>query len=194
MRVGRRATWHDGCHPRFLIISCFITASLIGLAGKANAFVLRLPTLGPFVANSKWSSWQSAVDASSVTDIAEGNERHQQTSSSSVDGNPFIRGPARETKPDYDSIVGPLGKHVDNLFMVVFRGQLAKHAGIDSDRSYTDYQGIIEVASALNQNFQDREDVQKRAQATLQSVFPSWLPAAYAELFSKPHPAVRRCV
>ena len=151
---------------------------------------------GAFVGPVPTSKWQTAADAASSTRRSIAAEQLQQAGSSSsssrIDGNPFIGGPPIETKPDYDEIIGPLGRKVDNLFMMVFRGQLAKHAEIDSDRPYTDYQGIIEIASALNRNFQDRNDIQKRAQATLQSIFPSWLPGAYAQLFSKPFPAVRK--
>ncbi len=44
-----------------------------------------------------------------------------------------VLGPPRETKPDYENIHGPLGKSVDNLFMKIFREQLAYHLGFDSD-------------------------------------------------------------
>jgi hypothetical protein len=44
-----------------------------------------------------------------------------------------VRGPDLATKPDYGNIHGPLGKVVDRLFLTVFRTQLAKHVGVDSN-------------------------------------------------------------
>jgi len=96
-----------------------------------------------------------------------------------------------ETKPNYEEIVGPLGKQVDNLFMSVFRTELVRQVGFDSDRPKTDYQGIIEVAFDLNRRYSDRVEIQRRAQETLRALFPSWLPGSYAKLFSKPFPEVR---
>ena len=100
----------------------------------------------------------------------------------------FVGGPPPDTKPDYDSIVGPLGKAVDYLFLHVFKKQLAKHAEIDSTKP--GYEGIVEIAGALHQKYADRREIQQRAQETLRSLFPSWLPGQYAILFSKPFPEV----
>ena len=104
-----------------------------------------------------------------------------------------VAGPPLHDKPDYESIVGPLGKPVDNLFLRVFRSQLASNVGFDSKLPQSDYQGILEITSELNKKYSDRTEIQKRAQETLRSFFPSWLPGSYAVLFSKPFPAVSLC-
>ncbi|KAL7570070.1 hypothetical protein ACA910_017104 [Epithemia clementina (nom. ined.)] len=102
-----------------------------------------------------------------------------------------VSGPSSETKPVYEDIVGPLGKWMDTVFMVVFRYQLAQQVPkeLDSNRPLNDYQGIVELAARMNRRFRDRTKVQQRAQETLRSLFPSWLPKQYAILFSQPFPA-----
>lgn len=44
-----------------------------------------------------------------------------------------VRGPDLATKPDYENIHGPMGRAMDKLFLTVFRTQLAKHVGVDSN-------------------------------------------------------------
>lgn len=100
-----------------------------------------------------------------------------------------ILGPPMETKPDYESIVGPLGKFCDTIFLSIFRMQLAEKTGVDSSRPVTDYLGIIEIALKMNSKFPDRAVVQNKAKDVLVALFPSWMPPSYAELFSKPFPA-----
>lgn len=100
-----------------------------------------------------------------------------------------IRGPPIETKPDYDKIVGPLGRIMDRIFLIVFRRALAHHAQFDSPRSQDDFMGIIDIALHMNKQYKDRNQVQQRALQVLQSLFPKWMPPAYAKLFSKPFPA-----
>ena len=100
-----------------------------------------------------------------------------------------VPGPPAETKPDYDNIVGPLGRFMDTVFLVVFRRKLAEQTGSDSARPWTDYEGITELAARMNRQIRNRTAVQQRAQETLRSLFPSWLPKQYAILFSKPFPA-----
>jgi len=95
-------------------------------------------------------------------------------------------GPDPSTKPDYENIVGPLGRAVDKLFLEVFKHQLCQQVGYESTAE--GYQGIIETTQFLNKQSSDRDTIHTKAQATLQSLFPSWLPGAYAALFSKPFP------
>ena len=102
----------------------------------------------------------------------------------------FVEGPAPETKPDYDNIHGPLGKAMDTVFLKVFRSTMAEKVGVDSQRPQDDYQGLMELTAALNARYSDRLQVQAIAQDVLRSLFPSWLPGAYAVLFSKPFPAL----
>jgi len=100
----------------------------------------------------------------------------------------ITEGPDGATKPDYQNIHGPLGKTLDDLFLYVFRSQLAKHVGVDSKLPKTDYDGLVELAAALNARYSDREQIQNIAQQTLRSLFPSWLPGSFAILFARPFP------
>ena len=46
----------------------------------------------------------------------------------------FVSGPDPTTKPDYESLHGPLGKTVDNILLSMFRDRLAEQVGVDSSR------------------------------------------------------------
>ena len=81
----------------------------------------------------------------------------------------FVPGPSIETKPDYDNIHGPLGETLDKVFLKLFRSKLAENIGIDSKLPKDDYQGIMELATALNSRYSDRTQVQKIAQNTLRT-------------------------
>lgn len=105
-----------------------------------------------------------------------------------------VPGPPMETKPDYENIVGPLGKTMDNLFLKVFRGKLAEQVGSDSSLPSTDFKAITEIAAAMNKKFTNRQEIQQRAQEVLRALFPSWLPRSYAVLFARPFPAVSKVV
>jgi len=107
-----------------------------------------------------------------------------------LDGTVTTRGPDPATKPDYDSIVGPLGRTVDHLFLRVFRSKLAEQVGVDSSRNATDFLAVPELAAALNSRYAtNTTEIQQRAVQTLVNLFPSWLPGSYAVLFSRPFPA-----
>jgi hypothetical protein len=99
-----------------------------------------------------------------------------------------VRGPPQDTKPDYENIVGPLGRFMDRIFLTVFRLTLDKNSGITSTRDNDDYQGLIEIALAMNRKYPNRTEVQTRALVVLKSLFPSWMPPAYTVLFSRPFP------
>jgi hypothetical protein len=101
-----------------------------------------------------------------------------------------VPGPPADTKPDYEHIVGPLGKPMDNIFLKVFRSKLSEQVGSDSALPATDFKGIIELAATMNKRFTNRLEIQQRAQEVLRALFPSWLPKSYAKLFAKPFPAV----
>lgn len=76
-------------------------------------------------------------------------------------------GPPMETKPDYENIHGPLGKMADKIFMLVFRNQMAKKVGIDSNLPKDDYMGLMELTAAMNARYSDRRQVQAIAQDVL---------------------------
>jgi len=99
----------------------------------------------------------------------------------------LVPGPPRETKPDYENIIGPLGRIADRLFLVIFRQKLENITGLSSSYAYDDYQGLIDITRKLNQQF-PQSVVQQRAQQVLISLFPSWMPGSYAQLLSTPFP------
>lgn len=109
-------------------------------------------------------------------------------SSSSSKQQLFIDGPSQETKPNYEEIHGPLGPLIDKLFLSIFRSKMAEKVGIDSKLPHDDYQGLMELTSALNARFSDKEKVRNVAQEVLRSLFPSWLPGSFGVLFAKPFP------
>ena len=96
-----------------------------------------------------------------------------------------VPGPSIDSKPDYESIYGPMGPLADRLFQAVFRAKLAEHAGFDSPLQ--GYAGIIDIAAKMNRRY-SRDQVQQRAQQVLVSMFPRWMPPSYAVLFSGPFP------
>jgi hypothetical protein len=102
----------------------------------------------------------------------------------------LVIGPPADTKPDYERIVGPLGKTIDNIFLKVFRAKLAEQVGSDSALPATDFKAITELAATMNKRFTNRLEIQQRAKDVLSAIFPSWLPKSYAILFAKPFPAV----
>ncbi|GKY92754.1 hypothetical protein MPSEU_000245400 [Mayamaea pseudoterrestris] len=99
-----------------------------------------------------------------------------------------IRGPPRETKPDYENIVGPLGRKIDKLFLTVFRKALAEHTQLNSTYATDDFRGITDIALKMNRKYPNRTIVQQKALDVLKSLFPFWLPSAYARLFASPFP------
>jgi hypothetical protein len=100
----------------------------------------------------------------------------------------FIDGPSPETKPNYEEIYGPLGPFMDKLFMIMFRSKMAEKVGIDSNLPRDDFQGLIELTTALNARFSDKVQVRNIAQDILRSLFPSWLPGSFGVMFAKPFP------
>jgi Beta-carotene isomerase D27-like, C-terminal len=112
------------------------------------------------------------------------------------------------TKPDYNNIVGPLGRFVDQLCLTVFRNQLrdqvllglaeenatvasARKNAVLADPAYygpANFTQIVTLAAAMNALYSDPQRIQFRAQAVLCHLFPSWLPAQFQILFSRPFP------
>ena len=81
--------------------------------------------------------------------------------------NMFVEGPSVETKPDYESIHGPLGKTMDKVFLKVFRGKMADAFGLDSNLPYDNYQGLMELTAAMNARYSDKAETQRLAQEVL---------------------------
>lgn len=87
-----------------------------------------------------------------------------------------VPGPPLETKPDYENIVGPLGRWMDRIFMITFRRKLAQQVGRDSSKPIDDYSGIVDLAATLNREIPNRNEIHRRAQTVLRNLFPSWMP------------------
>lgn len=88
-----------------------------------------------------------------------------------------VPGPSVDTKPDYENIIGPAGKFADDVFLHLFRQELAAQVGDDDDDAIAPgYQGIMELAATMNQKFTNRTEIHVRAQAVLRNLFPSWMP------------------
>jgi hypothetical protein len=79
----------------------------------------------------------------------------------------WVTGPPAASRPDYETIHGPMGKMVDDFFLTMFRTQLARQVGIDSDKPPTDYQGLIDLVHAMNARFSNRTETHLCAQRTL---------------------------
>jgi len=102
--------------------------------------------------------------------------------------NTYVEGPPLSSKPDYSSSHGPLGKMMDNFFLLIFRVQFAKRMGIDSKLPRTDFEGIIELTNALNARYSDKETVQKACIDIIKSIFPPWFCMFFVIFFARPFP------
>ncbi|CAM9736703.1 unnamed protein product [Chrysoparadoxa australica] len=67
-----------------------------------------------------------------------------------------------------------------------FRSKLADECGGQSPTE--GYDGLMEMILALNSKFMSQVETQQASRRTLQALFPSWLPGAFAVMFSKPFP------
>lgn len=124
-----------------------LSSSLAVLLGIALTLPHLSHSFSPSPKSCSWSRLQSAV--------------HDRNNFKTVSGPPI------ETKPDYESIHGPLGEIMDKLFMSVFRIQMAKHVGVDSKLPKDDYTGLMELVGAMNARYSDRKEVQAIAQDIL---------------------------
>jgi hypothetical protein len=78
-----------------------------------------------------------------------------------------VAGPSPTTRPDYENIHGPLGKTLDKVFISLFRTRMAEKVGVDSKLPKDDYQGLMELTTAMNSRYSDRAEVQKISQDVL---------------------------
>jgi hypothetical protein len=102
--------------------------------GAASASLYhRLPPLGVgVVASSSADDTTTSTSGKFVNDFDDNNNDIVGASTKRIR---TVLGPDLDTKPDYENIHGPLGKTVDGIFLSVFRMQLARHVGVDSNRS-----------------------------------------------------------
>lgn len=86
------------------------------------------------------------------------------------------------------------GGPVDALLFKFFRAKVI--AQLDGENvADPGYAGLIELIRRLNARYPDNRRAQRSAQNILRSLFPSWLPGAFAVLFSRPLPGLSaRCV
>lgn len=81
------------------------------------------------------------------------------------------------------------GGPVDFALFTFFRTKVVKQLGGIDDVEDKGYSGLIELIRKLNVAYPTKAGAQKAAQNILRSLFPSWLPGAFAVMFSKPLPA-----
>lgn len=132
--------------------------------------------------------WSSDRLAEALLSRSLNKASHSHVTVTDFRGSRFAQGPDPSTKPNYEEIIGPLGKRMDDLFLRVFRSKLAEQVGTDSSKPSSDYAAIAELAATMNQKYPPAE-IQKRAQKVLIALFPSWMPPWYKILFSQPFPA-----
>jgi Beta-carotene isomerase D27-like, C-terminal len=119
------------------------------------------------------------------------------------------------TKPNYDQMIGPLGKWVDDFCLTLFRNQLRDQVLLQwnfnhhhqqeddplrADPAYygtANYTQIVALAAAMNaRGHNDQKPkhpnapyrIQSAAQQVLRNMFPPWLPTWYRILFAQPFP------
>jgi hypothetical protein len=129
--------------------------------------------------------------------LSSSSSRSSSSSSSltAAPSRPLVVGPDPATKPDYDTITGPLGAAVDQVFLRLFHASLYEQVrgvpyradGSTSSPPVT-FEDIAALAGEMNRT-EPPVIVQQKALATLRSLFPSWLPRQYQILFSRPFPA-----
>ena len=97
------------------------------------------------------------------------------------------RGPT-DAMPVYDNNWN--GRPQDQLLYTFFRAKLVQQLG-GQDTASKDFAGLIQLIRKLNTHFpiEGKAGTQLAAQNILRSLFPSWLPRAFAVIFSKPLPA-----
>jgi hypothetical protein len=81
----------------------------------------------------------------------------------------LVKGPSLESKPDYENIHGPLGKTSDNLFLQIFRSNMAKAIGFDSKLPLDDYKALIELTAHLNSFYSDKVQIQQISREILRT-------------------------
>lgn len=110
-------------------------------------------------------------------------ERARDTHSYQASPRLSLRGPATPP-PDYSRIdSNPL----NNLLTNIFLSKLEAELGVPSKTS--GYDGVINTVKALAERHRsDRAALRDASERVLMSLFPPWLPPAFAVLFSKPFP------
>ena len=115
--------------------------------------------------------------------------RHPNPSSTVQPATPGISGPDPATKPDFDTLSGPLGKQMDDILLKVFHDKLSEEVfpGQTPKKNAT-FEHIVELTHHLVRTSPSAEHIQRASQNVLRSLFPSWLPPQYKILFSRPFP------
>lgn len=112
----------------------------------------------------------------------------RSTATSSPSRRLLVQGPPIDTKPKYNQIHGPLGKTLDSLFLSIFRTKMEQVTMITSTLPKDDYQGLMEVANQMTKKY-SKPQVRELSRQILRSLFPSWLPSAFRQMFAIPLPA-----
>ncbi|CAM9355419.1 unnamed protein product [Pylaiella littoralis] len=122
---------------------------------------------------------QSSVAVEGTGSGSDGTERAGKPPLKVIRGR---AGPADPT-PTYDDT-----RPLDRVLLGLFRSKLAKELG-GGDVYEPGYDGLMEMIKVLNEKFRTKRQTQEASRRVLKSLFPSWLPAQFAVMFSKPFPA-----
>lgn len=173
--------------PSFLptIVLLALIMSAASLFSSVDAFAPSYHTSHQARSRRRWSTTRSSTSARALSSKA------------------TIEGPPTETKPDYSSIHGPLGPLVDDILMSLFRVKLSerltrssnKIQAVDSKLALNDFNGIVEITSIMNSQYNNRTEVQEMARDVLVSLFPSFILDRYPLWFARPFPdfSARMC-
>jgi hypothetical protein len=82
--------------------------------------------------SSTSTSTSSSYEISSSAETLQPPILQRRSTALAAASAPFIQGPPRDTKPDYENIHGPMGKMVDQILLRIFRSRMAEHIGVDS--------------------------------------------------------------
>lgn len=88
-----------------------------------------------------------------------------------------------DAKPDYAELDA---KPANAFLMDLFKRKMVHEIG--EDTQMVGYEGLIDLTRALNGKYGTPKGTQEATRRILKSLFPSWLPSAFAAMFSRPMP------
>lgn len=95
-----------------------------------------------------------------------------------------MSGPSTEP-PEYKPIdANPINALLTEIFLSKLEAENGSRASV---RGFT---GVIDTVKALSRRSKTPEELQQASMRVLDSLFPSWLPPAFAAVFSRPMPGV----
>ena len=107
---------------------------------------------------SAWTNGSSSTTLVASSATSSSSSRNSSSSSSRKDQflKTAVSGPPLETKPDYENIVGPLGRWMDTLFLVIFRQKMAEQAAKAANHHH--HHNNMSSSSTIHQDARDDDD------------------------------------